>query len=220
MQIPDGFLPLSQYLIYGLIILIVWIFTLKWIINSLEENKLNLQKIILFGALFIVTFLVQGINLPVPFGTSVHLVFAALIAILLRSPWAAVLLMTPLLFIQALFLGDGGITTYFANLLNIGVIGGFSGFYIYKFITNLDKKNVKILSFIGGGIAGFASVILICTATSIELALAGTFPLVISFYFMVVIYGTIMGIIEGFITAIICLLREALAAKGVRKMKY
>ena len=55
----------------------------------------------------------------------------ALAAIILGSPFAAVFVLTIVLIIQALIFGDGGVLALGANIVNMGVIGGFVGFYSY-----------------------------------------------------------------------------------------
>ena len=65
-------------------------------------------------------------------GTSGHLVGGALVAIILGSPFAAVFILPMVLVIQGVVFGDGGITTMGANIINMGVIGGFVGFYSFR----------------------------------------------------------------------------------------
>ena len=210
MHIPDGFIPLWQCTIYGIIMLVAWIFTLKWVIETLtrwEKEKPNTGRMItyLFLIVFILpllVFTIQAFNVPVPFGTSVSLLGAVLVAIILRSPWGAVLVMSPVLIIQSLFFGDGGILTLGANVLNIGVIGGFTGFYIYKFARSLGKIPQAL---IGGFFAGLISVVLVAEAVAVEMGLAGTFPLGIGIIFMSM-YSAIAGILEGLLTMIGCVI--------------
>jgi len=210
MHIPDGFIPLWQCVIYGIIMLVAWIFTIKWVIETLirwDKEKPSAGKIItyLFLIVFILplfVFTIHAFNVPVPFGTSVSLLGAVLVAIILRSPWGAVLIMSPVLIVQSLFFGDGGITTLGANLLNIGIIGGFTGFYIYKFAGALGKIPQAL---IGGFFAGLISVILVAETVAVEMGLAGTFPLRMGIIFMS-IYSAIAGILEGIMTMIGCII--------------
>lgn len=75
MNIPDGFIPLWQCAIYGIIILISWIFTFKWMVKSLiklEKEKPSTGKIIsyIFLLIFLLVFVfgIQAFNIPVPMG--------------------------------------------------------------------------------------------------------------------------------------------------------
>ncbi len=73
-------------------------------------------------------------------GTSGHLVGGALAAIVLGSPFAAVFILTLVLIVQGVLFGDGGITTMGANIINMGVIGGFVGFYTFKGLMGITRN--------------------------------------------------------------------------------
>lgn len=216
MNIPDGFIPLWQCVIYGFIILIAWIFTLKWVVEGLiklgkeePDSSKILLYILLFLFLIVFLFVIQAFNIPVPFGTSAGLVGAALIAIILRSPWGAVLVLTPLILIQGLFFGDGGLTVLGANILNMGVIAGFTGFYIYKLAKPLGKT---LRAVIGGFFAGLLSLVVTSAAVAVEMWLAGTFPLVEGLIFMT-FYHAVVGVVEGIMTMVGCVLLTVLRSQ-------
>jgi len=121
---------------------------------------------------------------------------AALAAIIFASPWAAVLLMTMVLAIQSLF-GDGGITVMGANILNMGIIGGFLGYYTFIGLSKLSVK--RPLAMFAGA---FISMLMPGIALAFELWLAGTFPLKQGVLLMGTFQG-VAGIGEGFITLIV-----------------
>jgi ABC-type Co2+ transport system permease subunit/uncharacterized GH25 family protein len=66
----------------------------------------------------------------------------------LLGPWAAILAVSVTLFIQALVLGDGGITAIGANCFNIAFIGSLVGYGVYSLIVTMGKgfKGKKSLS--------------------------------------------------------------------------
>ena len=74
------------------------------------------------GALTAVAFVLQTIMIPLPGGTSTHLVGASLLA-LLRGPLVAFLCESLVLLLQALFFGAGGITVLGVNALAMGLCG-------------------------------------------------------------------------------------------------
>jgi ABC-type Co2+ transport system permease subunit/uncharacterized GH25 family protein len=86
-------------------------------------------------------------TVPLPGGTTGHITGVTLIAILL-GPWAAILAVSVALFIQALVLGDGGITAIGANCFNIAFIGSLVGYGVYSLIVMMGKgfKGKKSLS--------------------------------------------------------------------------
>jgi cobalt/nickel transport system permease protein len=141
-------------------------------------------------------YAMQAFNLPVGMGTSGHLVGGALAAIVLGSPYAAVFILTIVLIIQGVIFGDGGITTMGANIINMGVIGGFVGFYGYIGFKSIIKN-----PFVSAGIAAWFACFIPALAASVELWLAGTFPLVPGLIAMGT-YHAAIGVIEAFITAV------------------
>ena len=189
MHIPDGFLPLWQAGIYYIITIIALYFALQWAKQNLDEKRVPLMAVL---AAFI--FAIQAMNIPIPWGTSGHMLGAALVAIVFGSPWAAVLVLAVVLTIQGFFFGDGGITALGANILDMGVIAGFTGFGVFKL---LEKVNLYVAIFL----AGWASIFVAALAVAIEMALAGTFPADLGLFFMGLYHGVI-GIAEGAITVI------------------
>ncbi|NYB52122.1 MAG: energy-coupling factor ABC transporter permease [Methanobacteriaceae archaeon] len=218
MHIPDGFIPLWQCAIYTILMFLAWAFTIKWVVEcliKLEKEKTNIRKIFTYlifvvFALPLFVFFIEAVNIPVPFGTSIQLLGAALVAIILRSPWGAVLVMTPVLIVQGLIFGDGGLTTLGANLINIGVIGGFTGFYVYKFAKPLGKTPRVV---IGGFLAGLVSLVVVAAAVALEMWMAGTFPLVEGIISMTMT-AAVLGIFEGIMTMTGCIVGMFLRSKN------
>jgi cobalt/nickel transport system permease protein len=59
------------------------------------------------------------------------------IATIVLGPWASMLAISVALLIQAIFFGDGGITTYGANCLNMAIIGSLVVNVLYRAISGL-----------------------------------------------------------------------------------
>lgn len=199
MHIPDAYIPLEQAAVYWLIAIIFIARSIKWARSGLNENLIPL-----FGVLAAGMFVLQTINIaanlliPVPMlgGVSWHVVGAALTAIIFASPWAAVLLITLVLAVQSLF-GDGGITVMGANILNMGVIGGFLGYYSFIGLSKLRVRQPVALF-----AAAWVSMVVPAIALAFELWLAGTFPLKQGVLLMGIFQGA-AGIGEGLITSIV-----------------
>ncbi len=199
MHIPDGYIPLEQAAIYWIIAILFIARAIKWARKDMNENMIPL-----FGVLAAGMFVLQTINIaanllvPVPMlsGVSWHVVGAALTAIIFASPWAAVLLMTLVLGVQSLF-GDGGITAMGANIMNMGIIGGFLGYYTFIGLSKLSIRR-QISLFAGA----WVSMILPAIALAFELWFAGTFPLKQGALLMGTFQG-VAGIGEGLITVIV-----------------
>jgi cobalt/nickel transport system permease protein len=199
LHIPDGYIPLSQAAVYWIIAIIFIARAVKWARSDMKENMIPL-----FGVLAAGMFVLQTINIaanllmPIPMlgGVSWHVVGAALTAIIFASPWAAVLLMTLVLAVQSLF-GDGGVTAMGANIMNMGIIGGFIGYYSFIGLSKLSVKR-SVALFAGG----WLSMILPAIALAFELWFAGTFPLKNGVLLMGTFQG-VAGIGEGIITVIV-----------------
>ncbi len=193
MHIPDGFIPLGQCLIYFLIVAPLVALSMRWARREMDEMKVPLLATLAAGI-----FAIQAMNIPIPWGTSGHMVGAVLAAIMLGSPWAGVLLLTIVLVVQAFVFADGGVTVLGANILNMGIISTFAGYYLYIAMRKLGAGMTKA-AFAGGWLGLFLSAI----ACAIELYLAGTFPLYEGMMFMGMYHAVIGVIAEGTITAIV-----------------
>ena len=212
MHIPDAFIPIYQGAIYWVIALVFVFLAVRWAKNDMSEEKLPLVAVLAAAI-----FAIQSFNLPVSMGTSGHLVGGALAAIILGSPFAAVFILTMVLIVQGVLFGDGGITTMGANIINMGVIGGFVGFYSYKGIK-AATKSMPVSAFI----AAWLACLIPALACAVEMFIAGTFPLMEGLVAMG-IYHAIIGVIEGVITVaaiyLIMNVRPDLVDSGVKPLK-
>jgi len=191
MHIPDAFIPLPQAALYWIIALIFIALSLRWARKELTDERIPLVAVLAAGI-----FAIQAINIPIPWGTSGHMMGAALAAIVLGSPFGAVFVLTLVLIVQGVLFGDGGLTVMGANILNMGIIGGFVGFYSYKAFYPAFKSPYP-----PAFIAGWLSLFIAALACAVEMAIAGTFPLGLGLFSMG-LYHAVIGIIEGGITAV------------------
>lgn len=138
MHIPDGYLsPQTCAAAYAVSIPFLFIASKK------VSKRLSSKSIPLLAIFSAFSFVIMMFNVPVPGGTTAHAIGGTLIAIVL-GPWEAVIGVSTALFIQALFFGDGGILAYGANVLNMAVILPFTGYYVYKIISNINKNSKKL----------------------------------------------------------------------------
>ena len=196
MHIPDGFIPFWQCAIYYIILIVALYFATKWARENLDEKRIPLLAVLAAGI-----FAIMSMNMPIPFGTSGHMVGGALVAIVFCAPEAAVLVFTVVLIIQALVFGDGGITALGANVLNMAIIGGFTGLYTFKALKD------KIGIYASAGIGAWLATVLAAFACAIEMAIAGTFPANVGIPSMV-LYHVFIGIIEAVLTVIVLMALE------------
>lgn len=198
MHIPDGFIPLWQCAIYYVIVIIALYFSLNWAKKNLDERTAPLMAVLAAGI-----FAIMSMNIPIPWGTSGHMVGGALIAIIFMAPEAAVIIFTLVLLAQALIFGDGGVTAIAANVLNMGIIGGVVGLYTFKALRKPVGKVPAI------AIASWLSIFLAAEAVAVEMWLAGTFPLDLGLLFMG-LYHSVIGVIEAILTVVVILGLESI----------
>jgi len=192
MHIPDGFLSVAIAIIFWVLAVIAVGYALKRVNRDVGERQVPMM-----GVLAACIFAGQMLNFSVTGGTSGHLLGAAIATILL-GPWAAVLVMTCIVAIQALIFQDGGLLALGANIFNMGIVGVAVSYFVYRTVQKLTGgKPWSIL--VGGFIAGWSSIIVAALTCALQLALSGTSPANVAIPAMGGIHALI-GIGEGLIT--------------------
>jgi len=191
LHIPDGFIPIAQCIVYYVILIVALYFSIRWARSNLDEKRIPLLAVLAAGI-----FAIMSMNMPIPFGTSGHMVGGALVAIVFLAPEAAVLVFTVVLLIQALIFGDGGITALGANVLNMAIIGGFVGLFTFKVLNGIIGK------YPAAAAGAWLATVIAALASAIEMSIAGTFPINIGIPSMV-LYHVFIAIIEAVLTVIV-----------------
>jgi len=193
LHIPDGFLS-------PLVAIIGWVLALVVIVVALRQTRRQLgeRQVPLMGILAAFIFAAQAINFPVAAGTSGHLLGGTLAAIVL-GPWAATLIMTAVIGVQAFIFQDGGLLALGWNVLNMGVLTAFSGYLSYRWLYRMIGKKTAARA-AAAFAAAWLSVELGAMATAVELAVSGTSPLAIGLPAMAGVHALI-GVGEGLITS-------------------
>jgi cobalt/nickel transport system permease protein len=192
LHIPDGFLSPGVYII-------CWAISLVAVGLALQRTgrEMGERQIPLMGMLAAFIFAAQMLNFPVAGGTSGHLLGGALAAILL-GPWAAILVMTSVVGLQALLFQDGGLLVLGANILNMGVISTTVGYASFSAVTRLIADE-RVGTLVGGFAGAWLSVVLAAGATALQLAFSGTSALDVAMPAMLGVH-VLIGIGEGLIT--------------------
>ncbi|OGO33838.1 MAG: cobalamin biosynthesis protein CbiM [Chloroflexi bacterium RBG_16_54_18] len=192
MHIPDGFLSVP-------VSLIMWIVSLVAIAVAIRHagRELGERQVPLMGVLAAAIFAGQMLNFSVAGGTSGHLMGAA-IATILIGPWAAVLVLTTVVGVQALIFQDGGLLAMGSNIFNMGVIGVAVSYFVYQSVRKIAGGRSWGI-FAGGFLAAWFSIVIASLAVALQLAVSGTSPANIAVPTMAGIHALI-GIGEGLIT--------------------
>jgi cobalt/nickel transport system permease protein len=192
MHIPDGFLSVIVSLIFWLVSVITIAAALRFVNKDLGEREVPVM-----GVLAAAIFAGQMLNFSVTGGTSGHLLGAALATILL-GPWAAILVMTCVVGVQALIFQDGGLLVLGANLFNMAVVGPAVAHLIYSTIKRLSGGQ-RWGIFAGSALAAWGSIFIASLSCALQIALSGTSPANIAVPAMAAIHALI-GIGEALIT--------------------
>jgi len=194
MHIPDGFLNVGTVASTAVV-------SAGGVANAIRVTGKQLQEkqVPLMGVLAAFIFAAQMLNFPIAGGTSGHFMGAALAAIFL-GPWAGLLIMACVLIAQCLIFQDGGLLALGANIFNMGIIGSFVGYYVYRLFTSLFKGR---WGRIAGSFSGaWAAIVLASVACAVELAVSGASPIGVVLPAMAGIHALI-GIIEGLLTVVV-----------------
>lgn len=192
MHIPDGFIDIPTAAATGAVSLGVVAYSLKKTGKELGERTVPLLGV---TAAFI--FAAQMLNFPVAGGTSGHFL-GAMLAVALLGPYAAAIVMTVVLVVQALGMADGGITALGANVFNMGVIAVFVSFGLFILLKKLVPRTLTG-RLAAVAIASWISVLLASLSCSLELAVSGTVPLGVALPAMASVH-MIIGLGEALIT--------------------
>lgn len=192
LHIPDGFLSTP-------VALAGWVLAVVIIGLALRQtsNQLGERQIPLLGVMAAFIFAAQAINFPVAGGTSGHLLGGALAAIVL-GPWAAVLVMTAVIGLQGLLFQDGGLLVMGWNIINMGVLTAFTGYFVYVIVRRLMVGSTAAL-LVAGALGAWLAVVIGAAATALQLAVSGTSPLNVALPAMVGVH-VLIGIGEALIT--------------------
>ena len=189
---PDGFFSLPLAIVGYAVVALVIAFAIRRTGRDLNERMVPMMGVM---AAFI--FAAQMINFPVAGGTSGHLIGGALAAIIL-GPWAAIIVMTAVVGLQALLFQDGGLVVLGINLFNMSIVSVLAGYGTYFLVRKIGSSSKRTL-FIGGFAGAWISVMMAAVFTAFALAISGTSPLALALPALAGVHALI-GIGEGLIT--------------------
>lgn len=198
MHISEGILPFSWAVFWFLAVVPFLAYGL-YRLKKLSRGDLSLKPLV--GLLAAFVFIISCMPVPVPSaGTCSHPCGTGLSAILV-GPGISILIGTAALLIQALFLAHGGLSTLGANILAMGVMGSFAGYFTFRIVRTL-RVNLAMSGFLAGLLADWATY----SMTSLILALGIRGDSSFSSIFTKILIAFIptqlpLGLLEGAMTA-------------------
>jgi len=204
MHVPDGFLSPQITVPAYAAAAPLWAWAARRHFGSRAVDALPVM-----GSLTALAFVLQTLRVPVPGGTSTHLVGATLLA-LLHGPLAAFVCESVVLAVQALFFGTGGVTTLAVNALAMGLVGPGAGWLAFRAARRLGEGPAAFLAaWIGTQAAALAIALVLALQHALD-------PRIFPIAPAVVLAATILpslavtGVVEGAYTlAALGLLRRA-----------
>jgi cobalt/nickel transport system permease protein len=162
MHISEGILPFNWAVFWSVLAapFVAWgLYTMK----KLSAVDLSFKPLV--GLMAAVVFIISCMPIPVPTaGTCSHPCGTGISGIL-TGPAISILITAVALLIQALFLAHGGLTTWGADIVSMGVVGSFAGYFTFRALRSL-RINIAVSGFMAGLFADWATYI----TTSVELA--------------------------------------------------
>lgn len=198
MHISEGILPFNWAVLWFVIAAPFVAFGL-YKLKKLSAVDLSFKPLV--GLMAAVVFIISCMPIPVPTaGTCSHPCGTGISGILV-GPAISILITSVALLIQALFLAHGGLSTWGADIVSMGVMGSFTGFLTFKALRSM-KINMAVSGFMAGLFADWATYL----TTSVELAsgIRGDSPFMPLFYKILIAFIPTqlpLGILEGAMTA-------------------
>ena len=209
MHLPDGFISPQLSLPAYAVCAPLWAWAAR---RHLGRSAAEALPVI--GTLTALAFVIQTIMIPVPGGTSIHLVGIVLLA-LLYHPLVAFLCESLVLLVQALFLGAGGITVLGINALALGLVGPLVGWLAWR---ALRRASERAALFAAGWLAVQASTLAVVGALALQHRLdPGYFPMppAVTLAAMMVPSLAVTGVVEGLYTVFALSLVRRARLRGV-----
>lgn len=151
MHIPDGYLSPSTCAVLYAAAAPFWYVSLQKMKRLAGTRMIPLISV--FAAF---SFVVMMFNLPLPGGTTGHALGIGIAAIVL-GPWGAIASISIALAIQALFFGDGGLTSLGANCFNMGVVGSLVAYGAYRLVAGRSELQSG-RRVVAAAVAGYAAI--------------------------------------------------------------
>ncbi|HEV3001601.1 MAG TPA: energy-coupling factor ABC transporter permease [Solirubrobacteraceae bacterium] len=197
MHIPDGFLS-------GEAVAIGWTGAVAGLGVAVRQAKLaDNERQLPVAGLAAAFFLVGDAPLvPVTVGTQGHLLGGTL-AVVLLGPWLGALTIAVVASIQALVLGDGGITTLGLTIVNLALVPALIGYPLVRLLRRVLPTTATALA-VACGVAAFVCVFLAAVLFVTEVTVAAVVDIE-SGTLVTAMLGTyaVVGVVEGVITALI-----------------
>ncbi|AKB34932.1 Substrate-specific component CbiM of cobalt ECF transporter [Methanosarcina siciliae C2J] len=209
MHIFEGFLPGPWWQIWWILSIPVLVYGTAKLNKLVKTNPGVLPLLAVSGA---VMFVLSSLKLPSVTGSTSHPTGTGM-AVILFGPAITAIMSSIVLLYQALFLAHGGITTFGANVMSMGIVGPAVAYAVYKALMKANV-NFYVAAFVTATLADWVTYVV----TSLQLALAfpadpgGVVGSMVAFLSVFAITQVPLAILEGALIAL--LFRYVVQAKS------
>ena len=165
-----------------------------------KVREVGSDKLALMGILGAFVFAAQMVNFQLPAmpGTSGHMVGAVLLAIIL-GPNAGAIVISSVVIIQCLIFQDGGLLALGCNIINMGIVPSYLGYFIYRAVARGQSSSFRVYT--GTMLACVIGIEGGAVLVPVEATLSGVLAVpFLTFFITMVGVHLLIGLIEGFIT--------------------
>jgi cobalt/nickel transport system permease protein len=210
MHVPDGFLSPQVSLPALTVAAPLW----AWAARR-HFGRASVESLPVVGSLTALAFVIQTIAIPVPGGTSTHLVGVTLLGLLYR-PLVAFACESLVLLVQALFFGAGGVTVLGVNALAMGLVGPLAGWLAWRALRPLSERVALVAA---GWVATQAATLAVAGVLALQHRLDPAYfpvPAAVSLGAMMIPSLTVAGAVEGLYTLFALSLVRKADLRGVQ----
>jgi cobalt/nickel transport system permease protein len=198
MHLADGILPARWCVVWTLLALPFVLWSWRQFDSRRLRDGRHAPLVAMVGA---AVFAISCMPVPIPIvGSCSHPCGTGLAAILV-GPQLTVLITTVALLIQALFLAHGGLTTLGADVLSMGIVGGYAGFGVFR-LARRAGLGIVAAAFLAGVCSDWATYA--TTAFELTLGLHGSRSFAAVFAGLCLAFAPTqlpLGLLEGAATA-------------------
>ena len=197
MHVPDGFLDAPTSLATGAVAAVGVAVALRGAHRELDDRTAPMAGLV---ATFV--FAGQMMNFPVAAGTSGHLLGGALAAVLV-GPWTAVLCISVVLLVQALFMAEGGDAAVGTNVTLMALVGVAVGWLVFVAARAVLPKRLSSIA-PAAAIGALVSVPAAALVFTLLFAVGGTAPVAFGTVLTAMLsWHVVIGIGEAVITGLV-----------------